>query len=97
MVLGAVGELQFDVLCHRMRSEYRVELPLTPLPYEIARWAAAPLDPTLFRWNEGVKLLSDREGRPVILFRSRWELEHAEQKHPELRLSPVPVPETSGS
>jgi len=97
VVLGAVGELQFDVLAHRMRSEYRVELPLTPLPYEIARWAAAPLDPTVFRWNEGVKLLSDREGRPVILFRSRWELEHAEQKHPELRLSPVPVPETSGS
>jgi peptide chain release factor 3 len=90
VVLGAVGELQFDVLKHRMRSEYRVELPLAPLPYEIARWAAAPLDPSLFRWSEGVKILSDREGRPVLLFRSRWELENVEQKHPELRLSPVP-------
>jgi peptide chain release factor 3 len=95
VVLGAVGELQFDVLRHRMRSEYRVELPLAPLPYEIARWPAGPLDPGLFRWSEGVKILTDREGRPVLLFRSRWELENTEQKHPELRLAPVPEPSPS--
>jgi peptide chain release factor 3 len=90
VVLGAVGELQFDVLRHRMKSEYRVELPLSPLPYELARWPAGPLDASAFRFNEGVKIVSDREGRPVLLFRSRWELEHVEQKHPELRLAPVP-------
>jgi len=89
-VLGAMGELQFDVLRHRMRSEYRVELPLSPLPYELARWPAGPLDPDLFRWSEGVKILEDRDGRPVLLFRSRWELEQTERKHPELQLSPIP-------
>lgn len=40
-----------------------------------------------FRWNDRVKILTEREDRPVLLFRSRWELEHAERKHPELRLS----------
>jgi len=89
-VLGGMGELQFDVLRHRMKSEYRVDLVLAPLPYEFARWPTAPLDPALFRWNEAVKVLADREGRPVLLFRSRWFLDHAEREHPELGLSPVP-------
>ena len=89
IVLGAVGELQFDVLRHRMRSEYRVELSLTPLPFELARWPAAPFDPSIFRWSEGAKVLSDRDGRPVVLFRSRWDLANAEQRHPKLVLSPT--------
>jgi peptide chain release factor 3 len=89
-VLGAMGELQFDVLRHRMKSEYRVDLVLTPLPFEFARWPTAPLDPGQFRWNEAVKVLSDRDARPVLLFRSRWYLDHAEREHPELKLSPVP-------
>jgi len=89
-ILGAVGTLQFDVLRHRMRFEYRVDLALEPLPFEIARWPRGPLDPAIFRWNDGVKILADREGRPVVLFRSRWELENAERKHPELELSPTP-------
>jgi peptide chain release factor 3 len=90
VILGAVGELQFDVLRHRMRTEYRVDLRLAPLPFEFARWPAGPLDPAIFRWNEGAKIVTDREGRPVVLFRSSWELQHAEEKHPELRLSPTP-------
>jgi len=94
-VLGVVGALQLDVLRHRMKSEYRVDLSLQPLPFELARWPAEPPDPEAFRWNDGVKILSDREGRPVLLFRSPWELEQAERKHPELRLSPVPVGDRS--
>jgi len=91
VILGAVGELQFDVLKHRMRGEYRVELPLTPLPFELARWPAGSFDASAFRWSEGIRVVEDRDGRPVLLFRSRWELSHAEQKHPSLQLSPVPV------
>jgi peptide chain release factor 3 len=91
-VLGAVGALQFDVLRHRMRTEYRIDLPLVPLPFQIARWSAAPVDPALFRTNDGVKLLRDADERDVVLFRSRWELERAEEKYPELGLSPTPAP-----
>ena len=90
VILGAVGELQFDVLRHRMKTEYRIDLRLAPLPFEIARWPAGELDPEVFRYHEGVKILADREGRPVLLFRSPWELQHAEEKHPGLRLSPTP-------
>jgi len=89
-VLGAVGALQFDVLRHRMKTEYRVDLTLEPLPFEFARWPARPPAPDLFRWNDGVKILADREDRPVLLFRSRWELDQAERKHPDLQLSAAP-------
>jgi peptide chain release factor 3 len=94
VVLGAVGTLQFDVLVHRMQTEYRVDLKLSPLPFELARWPASDFDPGIFRWNDAVKLLADREGRPVLLFKTRWELEHIERKHPELRLESVPASPT---
>ena len=90
VVLGAVGELQFDVLRHRMWAEYKVELSLSPLPFEIARWPALPFDPAIFRWNEGVKILADRDDRPVVLFRSQWDLDNATHKHPKLVLWPTP-------
>jgi len=92
VVLGAMGELQFEVLRHRMRSEYKVDLPLTPLPFELARWPEEPFDPEPFRHSPGVKRLADREGRPVLLFKSPWHLDYAAQKHPDLRLSPTPPP-----
>ncbi len=95
-VLGAVGELQFDVLRHRMRSEYKVELNLTPLPYEFARWPLGSFDPALFRHSHGVSVVEDRDGRPTLLFRSSWELSNAEQKYPELELSSTPPQRKAG-
>jgi peptide chain release factor 3 len=90
IVLGAVGELQFDVLRHRMKSEYRVDLRLAPLPFELARWSATPLDPDMFRWSDNVRLLSDRDGCTVLLLRSKWDLDHIQQEYPELSLTPTP-------
>lgn len=37
-ILAAVGELQFEVVQERMRSEYGVETTLDPLPFTVARW-----------------------------------------------------------
>ena len=37
-LLGAVGQLQFEVFEHRMRNEYNVEVILERLGSKIARW-----------------------------------------------------------
>ena len=37
-ILGAVGVLQFEVIQHRLQSEYGVKVSLQPLPYKHARW-----------------------------------------------------------
>ncbi|HXV76277.1 MAG TPA: peptide chain release factor 3 [Candidatus Polarisedimenticolaceae bacterium] len=86
IVLGAVGPLQFEVLKFRLQSEYGVELKLSPMNYSIARWVRGQFDPVVFTHSIGVKVLEDRERRPVLLFDNantlRWNLE----KHPGLDL-----------
>jgi peptide chain release factor 3 len=89
-ILGAVGPLQFDVLQHRMATEYKVALKLTPLPYQMARWLGPDTDVDLFRFSE-TTLLEDRDGHAVILAKSPWYLERLQEKHPELVLSPTAI------
>ena len=89
-ILGAVGPLQFDVLQHRMATEYKVVLKLTPLPYRIARWLGPDTDMDLFRFSES-KILEDRDGHAVVLAKSPWYLERLQEKHPELVLSPTAI------
>jgi peptide chain release factor 3 len=85
-VLGAVGPLQFDVIKFRMQTEYSVELKLTPLPYTVARWPGGTFDPDAFRYSQTVKLIRDREGRPVLLFDNPWSLRSTRERYPELTL-----------
>jgi peptide chain release factor 3 len=86
-ILGAVGPLQFEVLQHRLATEYRVQLQLTPLPWTLARWPRAGFDPRAFRFSDSVQVVEDRDGRPVLLFRSPWNLQVTRDKYPELVLA----------
>ena len=38
LILGAVGILQFDVVAHRLKSEYKVECIYEPISVNTARW-----------------------------------------------------------
>jgi len=38
LIVGAVGVLQFDVVVHRLRSEYKVEAVYEPISVATARW-----------------------------------------------------------
>ena len=91
--MGAVGTLQFEVMQHRLATEYGVELQLTPLPFELARWPQGEFDADLFRYSERIVVVEDREGRPALLARSPFDIDRAVEKHPELRLSDTAVPE----
>ncbi len=85
-ILGAVGELQFDVLTHRLATEYGVELKLSPLPYKVARWLEGDYDPDAFRYSEATRLIQDRDARPVLLIKSDWYLPRILEQHPKLVL-----------
>ncbi|MGE0543984.1 MAG: peptide chain release factor 3 [Dehalococcoidia bacterium] len=86
-ILAAVGELQFDVVAARLRAEYGVETTLRRLPYTTARWVEG--DPAAVagaRWlTRGVLRAQDRQGRPVALFQSAWDLDYAIQHNPAIR------------
>ncbi len=84
-ILGVVGQLQFEVLEHRLRNEYGVDILLEPLPYAHARWitgAGATLDEFEGKgYGAGVY---DVDKRLVMLFKSDWLLGIAERDHPKV-------------
>ncbi len=84
-ILGAVGELQFEVFAHRMKHEYGVDVELTRLSYELARWVEGDTySPRLF-WNTDNAAVTDKEGRPVVLFRNEWSLRYVQQQRENLK------------
>jgi peptide chain release factor 3 len=85
-ILGAVGALQFEVLEHRLKGEYNVQVKIERLPYIHARWVEGTgLDADYFERREDSRCLEDRDGQPVILFKSDWGLRWAEDNYKTLK------------
>lgn len=83
-ILGAVGELQFEVFQHRMKAEYGVDVILTRLPYELARWIEGDAySPRRFAGTDNLPV-EDKEGRPVLLFRNEWALAYVRNQNESL-------------
>ena len=87
VILGAVGQLQLEVVRHRLRSEYNVEARLEPTSYQFARWVSrrdgARVDlEELRRTGIGLPVLDVRE-RPVLLFQGEWQLNSALRELPD--------------
>ncbi|AFZ66432.1 peptide chain release factor 3 [Deinococcus peraridilitoris] len=85
-IIGAVGQLQFEVFEHRMNEEYGVDLIMSSTNYKVVRWLAGEPD-NLARFAKHVE---DDAGRPVMLFTSSWDLDYTAKQHPELEFLPQP-------
>lgn len=81
-VLGAVGALQFEVFEHRVKTEYSVDMRLERMPYVRARWVSAPEGFDLHQFNQfsDSRYVIDRDNLPVILFKSEWGANWAQDK-----------------
>jgi len=85
-VLGAVGALQFEVLQFRLKAEYNVDVKVERMGYLHARWVEGPnFDPDFFERREDSRCLEDRDGLPVLLFKSDWSLRWAEENYKNLK------------
>ena len=96
-ILAAVGQLQFEVVQERMRTEYGVETLLDPLPYAVARWVLGGW-PAVEKAGRIFNALTvkDAWGRPVLLFRNDWNVSTALSEQPEIgELSPIGLPPTA--
>ncbi len=90
-ILGTVGALQFEVLRHRIKAEYNVDLTLERMAYTRARWITSELPPADLQ-NELTKAsqsfdnryVVDRIGLPVMLFSNEWNMNWAIQNHKNL-------------
>jgi peptide chain release factor 3 len=87
-IVGVVGQLQLDVLISRLEAEYKVGANLEPAPFDTARWLKGS-DTALkafadFNLNS---LARDRDGDPVFLARSAWDVGYQQERNPELAFS----------
>ena len=88
-ILGAVGELQFEVAKYRLESEYNVKTILHTLPYALARHVEGDRDGVArAQLPSNAKLVEDWSGRPTALFESEWSVRLAEEWNPQLRFVP---------
>ena len=85
-VLGAVGVLQFEVIQHRLKSEYGVNVGFDRLPYLHARWLeGGPVNLDKFERPGSTTSVLDVEGRPLVLFANDWAMRTAIQDNPQLQ------------
>lgn len=81
LLLGTVGALQFEVVEHRMKTEYNAELHMSPVSYNSARWL--PEDQTVIdklKSSFSTHVTTDLENNPIVLFDSQYALNQAMQK-----------------
>jgi peptide chain release factor 3 len=85
-ILGAVGVLQFEVIEHRLLTEYGVRIAFDRLPYRFARWLEGPaFDYDHLELPGRQTCVSDVEGRPLVLSETEWLLRRAEEEHRGVR------------
>ncbi|MBX9816171.1 MAG: peptide chain release factor 3 [Proteobacteria bacterium SG_bin5] len=88
-IIGVVGQLQLDVLISRLEAEYKVAAGLEPAPYDTARWISAedPADLKHFTDLNRGALAKDRDGNPVFLAKSAWEVGYIQDRYPKVKFA----------
>ena len=83
-----VGQLQLEVLVSRLEAEYKVEAGLEAAPFDTARWVKGS-DEALKQLADfnGMNMAKDRDGDPVFLAKSAWDINYQKEKHPDLLFS----------
>lgn len=87
-IVGVVGQLQLDVLVSRLSAEYKVEAVLEASPFDTARWLKGS-DKALAEFEQfnRANLARDRDGDPVFMARSTWDVGYQQERNPELAFS----------
>ena len=89
IIVGVVGELQFEVLTYRLENEYNVEVKLEKLPYEYIRWIENKdeINVEKIQGTSDMKRIKDLKDNPLLLFVNSWSVRMVEDRNPNLRLS----------
>ena len=88
VIVGVVGQLQFEVLEYRLKNEYNVEIRMDKLPYEHIRWIEnESIDVDKLVGTSDMKKIQDLKGRPLLLFVNAWSVGMVLDRNEGLRLS----------
>jgi peptide chain release factor 3 len=84
-VLAGVGQLQFEVVEHRMASEFGCAISLSPAPWSLAR-RIDPADVPELRDARRTQLVTNRHDDVLVLFESEHVLRWVAEDHPDVEL-----------
>jgi peptide chain release factor 3 len=85
-IVGAVGQLQFEVMADRLREEYQLDVIFEPSPYAEARWiVGADADLEDFTGKHRTAMATDIDEQPVFLAKSAWEVGYVSERFPKVR------------
>ncbi|MEZ5952867.1 MAG: peptide chain release factor 3 [Hyphomonas sp.] len=89
MIVGAVGQLQFEVMIERVAAEYNLEVVFEPAPYNVARWLSCDDPKVLEAFLDKNKSASgtDLDDAPVYLAKNTWDVGYAQEKNPDIRFT----------
>jgi peptide chain release factor 3 len=85
-MLGAVGPLQFEIVAHRLATEYKVDAIYESASISTARWLA--FDDELTRRNfereQAASIATDVDGNPVFLATNKYNLQVTMERWPKV-------------
>jgi peptide chain release factor 3 len=89
LILGAVGVLQFDVVAHRLKEEYKVDCNFEHVNVNTARWVNSKNEKEMERFREkaSANLAVDHGGDLVYIAPTRVNLQMAEEKWKAIEFS----------
>ena len=94
LLLGAVGQLQFEVVAHRLEHEYGVKARVLPSRYQVARWVtadtgdgAAADERELKRFIDGNshRVAHDAVDAPTVMLEYAGELRAMQENWPKIK------------
>jgi peptide chain release factor 3 len=87
LLLGAVGQLQFEVVAHRLEHEYGCKARIMPSRFQVARWVTCDDPRELARFIDGNahRVAYDAVDAPTVLVEYAPELRAIEANWPKIK------------
>ncbi|MGJ7580429.1 peptide chain release factor 3 [Variovorax sp. RHLX14] len=91
MLLGAVGQLQFEVVQHRLKGEYDCDVRLEGCQYTGARWITADTPTELREFVNAypVRMALDAANTLAYLCTSPYDVRLAQERFPKIHFHPL--------
>lgn len=87
VIVGAVGQLQFEVFQYRLENEYNAKIRMDRLDFSLARWLETEdLEKVKSMLDSRTMLVFDHFDRPLILFANQFTLNYFMEKHNDMKL-----------
>ena len=91
MLLGAIGQLQFEVVQHRLKGEYDADIRLEGSQFTGARWITADTPAELKTFCEAypMRMARDAANTLAYLTTSQYDVRLAQERFPKIHFHPL--------